>query len=154
MTANFGISGIGFKKSNKFNYFQNYWGWGKVGQCVTLSHYSSGIMPAKSLHSLALIYARYFSRAEKRALRTVPVDDCVSEINLLRVLASRNMAAQSSASARMDLKGRIKVLRSYNLLSEQINRLIRAHTQTHNPTDELKKAIMAALSSLDPYDQL
>lgn len=125
-----------------------------VGQRKTIIHCLLLIMPAKDLRPLASIYARYFSRAEKRALRAVSVDDCLSEINLLRVLAARTFAAQSPASAQISVEEHIKILRSYNILSEQIIRLIRVQGLTHNPTDELEKTIIAVLNSLDPYDQL
>jgi hypothetical protein len=97
--------------------------------------------------TLSPLYARYLSSAEKKALRLVPVDDLLSEINLLRVLNALLLKIQSSAPE--DLYSRIQTLRTCVIMNEQLAYLVRSHLLTHDYGSPLEKAIQEAIQSME-----
>lgn len=102
-------------------------------------------MPARKLpRPISPLYARYFTSEEKKSLRAVPVNNLVSEINLLRVISAHYMEFQQSAPT--DMGSRIQSLRTSSILGEQFAKLIRAHIQEHDLRDEIDDAIFQAIA--------
>lgn len=97
-------------------------------------------------HPISPLYARYLTSEEKKSLRSIPVDEVSSEINLLRVLSARFMNIQQSAP--QDIDSHIQTLRTTIILSEQIAKLVRVHNQQHDPLAEIQDEISEALDML------
>jgi hypothetical protein len=97
--------------------------------------------------SLSPLYSRYFSSAEKKALRLVPCDDPLSEINLVRVLNALLLKMQPSAP--QDLDARMQTLRTCVEMNEQLAYLIRSHLLNHEYESPLEKAIQEAIQSIE-----
>ena len=98
---------------------------------------------------LSPIYSRYLTSEEKRAIRSVPVDDISSEINLVRGLSILFLKFQQSAPD--DLASRMQALRTFTLLSAQLAILVRSIDPAHNPLGDSDAILAEALDNV-PFD--
>ena len=86
------------------------------------------------------LYRQYFTPAEIARLDATPRDDLTSEINLLRVLFARVLAASQKAKE-LTLKQRAAIVTAFSRASLALARLVRGQAQLHHPLDDLWKAI-------------
>lgn len=100
--------------------------------------------------AISPLYIRYLSSQEKYALRSVPIDDSSSEINLLRVLITYLMKFQRHAPP--DLYSRIHTLRTCVILIEQLAVLVRWHDRVHGPRSDLDADMDEALAMIHAED--
>lgn len=78
-------------------------------------------------------------------------DYASSEINLLRVLLIRSMAAARRAR-RLSLKERASVLAAISSSGIIMASLVRFEGKYHNPFTELGDTLLQAYAAMDPYD--
>ena len=100
--------------------------------------------------TISPLYIRYLSSQEKNALRSVPLDDFSSEINLLRVLITYLLKFQRQAPP--DLYSRIHTLRTCVILIEQLAVLVRWHDRVHGPRSDLDADMAEALAMIYAED--
>lgn len=93
------------------------------------------------------LYRKHFTRAEQRALKTMPEKDVTSEVNLLRVMLARFFGLHGNVPT-ADLKLRLDALRAASFAASMIASLMRTQTRAHNPDLELEREIEEALNSL------
>ena len=88
------------------------------------------------------LYRQYFTPAEIALLDATPRDDLTSEINLLRVLIARVLAASQKAKE-LTLKQHVAIVSAFSKAGMALARLVRGQAQLHPPLDDLWKAIEA-----------
>jgi hypothetical protein len=96
--------------------------------------------------SVSPLYSRYFSPSEKKSLRKVPIDNLLSEINLLRILHLLLLRFQRTAPP--DFDSQINSLRTNAILTDQLAQLVRVQNLIHAPRDILDEAIERAIESI------
>ena len=84
----------------------------------------------------ATLYRRYFTPAECALLDAVPLDDLSSEINLLRLLLARTLAAMRKAPS-LELKTQAAILGAFSGSGIVIGRLVRLQIILHSPMASL-----------------
>ena len=75
-------------------------------------------------------------------LDETPVDDLSSEINLLRLMLVRVLAAMKRARA-LALKTHAAILSAFSATGIVIARLVRLQVKLHDPSDEIREQIEA-----------
>jgi hypothetical protein len=86
------------------------------------------------------LYRQYFTPAERALLDAVPLDDLASEINLLRLLLARTLAALRKARP-VSLKTHAAVLSAFSSSGIVIARLVCLQLKLHHPLDALRQQI-------------
>ncbi len=81
------------------------------------------------------LYREYFTPEERRMLDATPRDDLTSEINLMRVLVARVLAASQQARD-LALKQHAAMLAAFSSAGMVIARLVRLQLELHDPMDE------------------
>jgi hypothetical protein len=82
------------------------------------------------------LYRRYFTAAERERLDATPADDLTSEINLLRILLARTLAAAQQAR-QLALETHARILSVFSATGIVLAGLVRLQVTLHNPLDEL-----------------
>jgi hypothetical protein len=95
------------------------------------------------------LYRRFFTPAECELLDACPPGSALSELNLLRVLLSRALAASRLARA-LSLTRRASMLAAFSATARIIASLVRVQ-QSHSLGGPLAE-FLAALDELDPDD--
>jgi hypothetical protein len=86
------------------------------------------------------IYRRYFTAAECERLDATPVDDLASEINLLRILLARVLAAAKRAR-KLALETHARILSAFSAAGIVMAALVRLQVTLHDPLDEVRAEI-------------
>ena len=89
--------------------------------------------PSRSSTSL---YRRYFTAAECERLDATPADDLTSEINLLRILLARVLAATQHAR-QLALETHARILSAFSATGIVLAGLVRLQLTLHDPMDEV-----------------
>jgi hypothetical protein len=88
------------------------------------------------------LYRRFFTPTECAMLDAVPLDDLSSEINLLRLLLARTLAAMRKTRS-LELKTQAAILSAFSGAGIVIARLVRLQIILHSPLDSLWREIEA-----------
>ena len=91
-------------------------------------------------HSSASLYRPFFTPAECARLDATPRNDVSSEINLLRILLLRLLAAVHKARS-LELATQARVLAAFSHAGIVLARLVRLQFRLHDPGDEIQKEI-------------
>ena len=83
----------------------------------------------------ASLYRRYFTARECEMLDATPRDDLSSEINLLRLLLARVLAACKRAH-QLSLELHARILSAFSAAGIVLAGLVRLQMKLHNPMDE------------------
>ena len=86
------------------------------------------------------LYRRYFTRDECAMLDATPLDDVSSEIDLLRLLLARVLAAAKRKRS-LSLELHASMVSAFSAAGIVIAALVRLQLKLHLPTDELKRQI-------------
>ena len=86
------------------------------------------------------IYRQYFTPTECEMLDATPVDDLSSEINLLRILITRVLAAWQR-TRQIGLEMHARILSTFSAAGLVLAGLVRLQIKLHNPLDELQAQI-------------
>ncbi len=81
------------------------------------------------------LYREYFTPEERRMLDATPRDDLTSEINLLRVLTARLLAASQQAHE-ITLQTHARMLAAFSAAAKTIARLVLLQLDLHDPMEE------------------
>ena len=95
------------------------------------------------------LYRKYFTPAERLALAATPENDVAGEVNLLRIMLLRFLAAGEAAPA--DLKSHLESLRVTSGSAAMIASLIRTMAKAGGPLTDLDRALDEALAGVNPY---
>jgi hypothetical protein len=88
----------------------------------------------------ASLYRRYFTAAECELLDATPPDDLTSEINLLRILLARVLAATKRAR-KLALETHARVLSAFSAAGIVMAGLVHLQVMLHDPMDEVRAEI-------------
>ncbi len=86
------------------------------------------------------LYREYFTPEERKMLDATPRDDLTSEINLLRVMVARVLAASKQARD-LALKQHAKMLAAFSAAGKTIARLVLLQLELHDPMEEYWAAV-------------
>ncbi len=81
------------------------------------------------------LYREYFTAEERRMLDATPRDDLTSEINLMRVMVARVLAASKQARD-LALKQHAAMLAAFSAAGKTIARLVLLQLDLHDPMEE------------------
>ena len=88
----------------------------------------------------ASLYRQFFTPAECARLDATPRNDLESEINLLRILLLRLLAAVHKARS-LELATQARVLAAFSHGGIQLARMVRLQLRLHDPADEIQQEI-------------
>ena len=88
----------------------------------------------------ASLYRPFFTPAECARLDATPRNDVLSEINLLRILLLRLLAAAHKARA-LELAAHARLLAAFSHAGIVLARLVRLQLRLHDPVDEIQQEI-------------
>jgi hypothetical protein len=97
------------------------------------------------------LYRKYFTPAERRALAATPENDVTGEVNLLRIMLLRFLAAGAGAPPPADLKSHLESLRVTSVGAAMIACLIRTQARAGGLLTDLDRALDEALAGVNPY---
>ena len=89
------------------------------------------------------LYRQYFTPEEIAMLDATPLDDLTSEINLLRILLSRLLAAATRRLRQLTLKQHAAILATFSATGIALASLVRLQNQLHPLLSSLQSEIAA-----------